>query len=101
MSEHQLKEAMRVAAVSKDDFERQVNGPAPPRVAILAKQGTRKRSLPTAPAAGALRAKADDRKNHSRSAPKPSRGRSRSGKAINRPLSKTRSRSIHPCAEHS
>ena len=59
MSEHQAKEVMRVAAVSMDDFERQVNGSTPPSVAILAKQGTRKRSLPTAPAASTHRAKAD------------------------------------------
>jgi hypothetical protein len=65
MSEHQVKEVTRVAAVPEDDFERQVNGSTPPSVAMLAKQGTSKRSLPTAPAAGARSAKADDHKNPS------------------------------------
>jgi hypothetical protein len=63
MSEHQAKEAMRVAAVPKDDFERQVEGPKPPTVATLAKQG--KRKPPTEPDADARRAQADDHKNRS------------------------------------
>jgi hypothetical protein len=48
MSEHQVKEAMRVATVPKEEFDRQVNGPKPPSVAKLAKQGTRRRPLPSA-----------------------------------------------------
>jgi hypothetical protein len=56
MSEHQAKEAMRVATVPKEEFDRQVTGSKPPSVATLAKQGTRNRTLPSAPAAGTHRA---------------------------------------------
>jgi hypothetical protein len=56
MSAHQTKEAMRVATVPKEEFDRQVNGSKPPSVATLAKYGMRKRSLPKAPAPGTRRA---------------------------------------------
>jgi hypothetical protein len=65
MSEHQFKQAMRVATVPKEEFDRQVNGSKPPSVAALAKQGTRKHPQPTAPVADARSDKPDDDENHS------------------------------------
>jgi hypothetical protein len=63
MSQHQVKEAMRVATVPKDAFDRQVNSSKPPSVATLAKQGTHKRSQPTASAGDAPQTAAVDHKN--------------------------------------
>lgn len=46
MSERQIKTALRVANVPADDFERQVEGPTPPTVTALAKQGTKPMQKP-------------------------------------------------------
>lgn len=43
MSPHQAKQAVRVANVSEDDFEEQVESPNPPTLSQLASQGTQKR----------------------------------------------------------
>ena len=45
MSERQRKTALRVAAVPKNDFERQVESPTPPTVTKLAEQGKKTRPL--------------------------------------------------------
>jgi hypothetical protein len=45
MSTGQIKAALRVAAVPKADFERQVESDAPPTVTTLAQQGKRVRPL--------------------------------------------------------
>jgi hypothetical protein len=42
-SDHQLKQALRVAAVPAADFERQVESPTPPTVTEFARQGKRAR----------------------------------------------------------
>lgn len=45
LSEHQAKQAMRVASVPTEDFERQVESPHPPTVTALAVAGTLKVSV--------------------------------------------------------
>lgn len=44
MSDHQQKTAQRIANVSKDDFEQQVESEKPPSLTKLAKQGTKPRA---------------------------------------------------------
>jgi hypothetical protein len=46
MSPHQQVQAIRVASVSAEDFERQVESDTPPTVTKLAEQGTNKRPTP-------------------------------------------------------
>jgi hypothetical protein len=46
LSRHQIKQALRVANVPKEDFERQVESDNPPTVTALAEQG-RTRGVPT------------------------------------------------------
>jgi hypothetical protein len=41
MSRDQMHTALRVASIPADEFERQVEGPTPPTVTALAKQGTK------------------------------------------------------------
>lgn len=45
LSEHQRKTALRVASVPAEDFEQQIESPAPPTVTQLAEQGKRARPL--------------------------------------------------------
>ena len=45
LSDDQRKTALRVAAVPREDFERQVESDEPPTVTALAEQGTKKRVL--------------------------------------------------------
>ena len=44
-SPHQQKQAVRIAAVPEDSFEAQVEGPTPPTLTALARQGTTPRHL--------------------------------------------------------
>lgn len=46
MSPHQAKQAVRVANVPDDDFERQVESPKPPTLTQLASQGIQRREKP-------------------------------------------------------
>lgn len=39
MSSHQAKQAVRIATIPKEDFDRQVDGPKPPTLSQLAQQG--------------------------------------------------------------
>lgn len=43
MSPHQAKQAVRIASVPREDFERQVEGDNPPTLSQLASQGVKKR----------------------------------------------------------
>lgn len=45
LSERQRKTALRLASIPEQDFNRQVESPAPPTVTCLAEQGTERRSL--------------------------------------------------------
>jgi hypothetical protein len=49
LSEHERKTALRVASISAESFERQVESDNPPTVTALAEQGTRRLSAEAAP----------------------------------------------------
>jgi len=49
MSPHQAKQAVRIAAVPEQDFERQVESPTPPTLTQLAQQGIQRRDPPPQP----------------------------------------------------
>jgi hypothetical protein len=51
LSDHQGKEALRVATVPEADFERQVESPTPPTVTELARQGSARPGRPPASSA--------------------------------------------------
>lgn len=46
MSEHQQKQAIRIANVPVEDFEKAVESPTPPTITTLAQQGVQKREAP-------------------------------------------------------
>lgn len=46
MSEHQQKQAVRIANVPSADFEKAVESPSPPTITTLAQQGVQKREAP-------------------------------------------------------